>query len=183
MILAWFARLSQRERVLALSVGGVLFLLVNYAIWSLLLGVSANLRTAWATQRAARSEQKVYLNEYQTWNRRAEWLKKHQLTLTNPAEASSLLTQIQQIGGKYKVQIENPQIGSVETTPTHKSVSATIETKSSWEALVHFLYDLQQPDAFVVFESANLMIDSGDATVMRGRFKIAKWFAPAGSKP
>jgi hypothetical protein len=36
---------------------------------------------------------------------------------------------------------------------------------------------VQKPEAFIVFENANLMIDSSDPTVMRGRFKIAKWFA------
>jgi hypothetical protein len=43
---------------------------------------------------------------------------------------------------------------------------------------VHFLYDVQRPEAFTVFEQANLIVDASDPTVMRGRFKIAKWFAP-----
>jgi hypothetical protein len=177
----WLARMNQRERILALGVGGVLFLLINLAIWSALLGWSHNLRTSWKEQSSARAEQKAYLDDYETWNRRAEWLKKNQPTLTNPAEASTLLTQLQQIAGKYKVQIDNPQIGSVEKTPTHQSVSATIETKSGWEPLVHFLYDAQRPEAFIAFESVNLMIDSSDQTVMRGHFKIAKWFANPGA--
>lgn len=177
---AWFARLNQRERVLALAVGGLLFLLVNWILWSALLGMSSGLRSKWADARSTRTEQTVYLKEYSKWQQRADWLKKHELTLTNPAEASSLLTQVQQIAQKYKVEINNPQIGSVEKAPNHQSVSATIETKSDWESLVHFLYDVQKPDAFIVFEDANLMIDSNDATVMRGRFKIAKWFAPGG---
>ena len=181
MIQAWFARLNQRERLLALLVGGILFLLLNYLIWSALLGMSANLRADWAAQTSARAAQKVYLDEYQMWKHRAEWLKIHQPILTNPAEASTLLTQVQQIAGKYSVQIENPQIGGVEKAPTHQSVSATIETKSGWEPLVHFLYDVQQPEAFIVFENVNLLIDSGDPTIMRGRFKIAKWFKSAGA--
>jgi hypothetical protein len=116
------------------------------------------------------------------WHRRADWLAKHQPVLTNPAESSSLLTQIQQTAGKYSVEIVNPQIGSVEKSPGHQTVSVTIETKSPWEPLVHFLYDTQRPDAFVVCESVNLMIDSSDPTVMRGRFKIAKWFKAAGAR-
>lgn len=182
MIAAWLARMNRRERLLTFGVGGILFLLLNLALWSALLGMSANLRTDWAAQSAARREQKVYLNEYKTWTRRAEWLKKTEPSLTNPAEASSLLTQLQQIAGKYSVQIENPQIGSVEKLPGHQSVAATIETKSAWEPLVHFLYDAQRPEAFIVFENVNLMIDSSDPTVMRGRFKIAKWFRSAGAK-
>ena len=45
--------------------------------------------------------------------------------------------------------------------------------------MVHFLYDVQRPDAFVVFESVNLAIDGSDPTMMRGKLKIARWFAPA----
>lgn len=182
MIGAWFARMNQRERTLTLAVGGVVFLLINYLLWNGLLGMSASLRADWAAKSSARAEQKVYLDEYKKWNSRAEWLAKKQPVLTNPAESSSLLTQLQQTAGKYNVEVVNPQIGSVEKAPSHQSVSVTIETKSAWEPLVHFLYDTQRPEAFVVCESVNLLIDSSDPTVMRGRFKIAKWFKAAGAK-
>lgn len=181
MNFSFFERMNKRERLLTLGIGGVLFLLLNLALWSALLGMSSNLRADWTAQSSARTEQKVYLNEYKMWTNRAEWLKKHQPSLTDPAEASSLLTRLQGIGNKYNVQIDNPQLGGVEKTPTHQSVSDTLETKSGWEPLVHFLYDAQRPDAFIVFESTNLMIDSNDPTVMRGRFKIAKWFKSAGA--
>ena len=180
MIRRWLAQLNQRERILALAVGAILFLLVNLAIWSTLLGMSAGARREYAAQRDTRKEQQVYLEEEKTWKRRADWLAKNQPALTNPAEASSLLTQVKEIAGKYNVQLEDPQIGAVESTPSHQSVSATFETRSGWEPLVHFLYDAQRPEAFTVFEQVNLMVDGNDATVMHGRFKIAKWFKPSG---
>src|SRR5207249_1736242 len=37
----------------------------------------------------------------------------------------------------------------------------------------------QQPNAFVVFENVNFAIDGSDPTMMRGKFKIARWFASA----
>ena len=83
------------------------------------------------------------------------------------------------MASKYSVLIQNPAIGSGETTPNHQTVFASIETKSPWPPLVHFLYDVQKPDGFVVFESVNLAIDSSDPTTMLGKFKIARWFAPA----
>ena len=182
MIGRWLAQMNQRERILALGVSGILFLLINLAIWSALFGMSAGARADYAAQHATRAEQKVYLEEEKMWQRRAEWLKKNRLQLKNPAEASTLLTQVKQIAGKYNVQIDNPQIGAVETTASHQAVSATFETKSGWEALVHFLYDAQKPETFTVFETVNLMVDATDPTIMRGRFKIAKWFAPTGKK-
>jgi hypothetical protein len=182
MIGRWLSQMNQRERMLALSVAGILFLLINLAIWSALFGMSAGARADYATQRATRTEQKVYLEEEKMWKKRAEWLKKKQPHLNNPAEASTLLTQVKQIAGKYNLEIDDPQIGAVETTPSHQSVSAIFETKSEWGPLVHFLYDVQKPEAFTVFETVNLMVDATDPTVMRGRFKIAKWFAPTGKK-
>ena len=85
---------------------------------------------------------------------------------------------MKQAAAKHNVLIENPAIGSSDTTPNYQAVFASVETKSPWPPLVHFLYDVQQPENFVVFESVNLAIDSADPTVMRGKFKIARWFAP-----
>ncbi len=182
MMARWLAQMSQRERTLALAVGAILFLLINLAIWSTLLGMSAGARKEYAAQSTLRKEQQIYLEEEKTWKKRSDWLAKEQPALTNPAEASSLLTQVKEIASKYSVQIEDPQIGAVETTPSHQSVSATFETKSAWVPLVHFLYDAQRPTAFAVFEQVNLMVDGNDATVMQGRFKVAKWFKPSGKK-
>ena len=177
MIARWLAQMNQRERMLALSVGGILFLLINLAIWSTLFGMSAGARADFATQRATRTEQTVYLGEEKMWKKRADWLKKKQPRLNNPAEASTLLTQVKQIAGKYNVQIDNPQIGAVETASSHQAVSATFETKSDWGALCTF-FTTSRGRAFTVFEQANLIVDANDPTVMRGRFKIAKWFGP-----
>ncbi|MGH8092146.1 MAG: GspMb/PilO family protein [Chthoniobacterales bacterium] len=182
MIANWLSRLNQRERVLALTVAGILFLLINLAIWNALLGLSAGARADYAEERAARGDQKIYLEEEKMWQRRADWIAKKQPRSNDPAEASSLLTQVKEVAGRYNVQIDNPQIGPVENTPSHQSISASFESKSGWEPLVHFLYDLQKPESFTVFENVNLMVDATDPTIMQGRFKIAKWFAPAGQK-
>lgn len=176
---AFFEKMNRRERLLSASIAGVLFLLLNLFIWSWLFGMAGRARTELAAQRAARKQQSIYLKEKNLWAKRDQWLQQKQPSLKNAAEASSFLDQLKQIAGKYNILIENPAIGSGETTPTHQTVFASIETKSPWPPLVHFLYDAQQPDAFVVFDSVNLIIDGGDATMMRGKFKIAKWFAPA----
>ena len=135
-----------------------------------------------AKRKLTRNEQTVFLREGDLWTKRDAWLRQHQPTLKNAAEASTLLDELKQVAGKYSILIENPAIGAGETTPNHQTVFASIETKSPWPPLVHFLYDVQQPESFVVFESVTLMIDSGDPTMMRGKFKIARWFAPAQRK-
>jgi hypothetical protein len=179
MTLAWYERMNRRERVLAWIVAGTVFLLLNLFLWSWLLGAIKRARAEFASRRSARAQEAVYMRERSLWEKRDQWLRQHEPTMKSAAEASTLLDELKQIGGKYNIVVENPAIGTGETTPYHQTVFASIETKCPWPALVHFLYDVQQPQSFIVFESVNLAVDSSDPTLMHGKFKIARWFAPA----
>jgi len=179
-IAAWYQRLSQRERILGAIVAGVVFLLLNWIVWSKLLGTLDQARTDLAARRDTRKVQEVFIRERNLWEKRAQWLTEHQPTLKGPGEASTLLDQIKQVAGKHNVVIENPAIGTSDATPEHQAVFASYEVKSPWPPLVKFLYDVQQPESFVVFESITLNIDPADPTAMRGKMKLARWFAPAG---
>ena len=178
MMPSFFQRMNKRERVLSMLVGGTVFLLLNWLILEWLTGTLAQARTDLATRKSARTEQNVFLKERSLWEKREAWLKKHQPQLKGPGDASTLLNQVKDIAGKHNILIENPSLGGVEAAPTHQSTSVSIETKSPWQPLVRFLHDVQQPESFVVFENVNLQIDSQDPTTMRGKFKIARWFAP-----
>ena len=179
MIRRFIQRLNQRERILALLVSGVVIALVNLFLWSWLLDAISNSRRAVATRKLARNEQVVYMREADLWAKREKWLREHQPAYHGASDASALLDQLKQVASKYNLLIENPAIGNGETNATYQSVFASIETKSPWQELVHFLYDVQSPESFIVFESVNVMIDPADPTQMRGKFKIARWYAPA----
>src|SRR5690348_282691 len=179
---AAYLRMNQRERTMTLVISAILFLLVNLFVWRMLLGSISNSRRELADRKTTRAEQVVYMKEKDVWAKREQWLEKTEPPMKGAEEASNLLDQLKQVAGKYNVLIENPAIGAGETTPTHQTVFASVETSCHWPDLVHFLYDLQQPDAFIVFESVNLAVDSNDATMMRGKFKIARWFAPVQQK-
>jgi len=180
MIAAWYQRLNRRERLLSAAVAGVIFLLVNWYIWGKLFGGLDQARSNLAARQSTRKVQDVFIRERDLWEKRARWLKEHQPTLKGPGEASTLLDQIKQIAGKHNVLIENPAIGTSDATPERQAVFASFDVKSGWPPLVRFLYDVQQPESFVVFESFTLNIDPADPTMMRGKMKLARWFAPAG---
>ena len=175
----WYTRMNRRERLLSWIVAGTIFVLLNLWILSWILGALSSGQKEVAARRAKLSEQNLYVKERDLWTKREEWIQKHQPVLKDPAEASALLDQLKQVAGKYDVLVENPAIGTGENTPYHQTVFASIETKSPWAPLIHFLYDVQRPDAFVVLENVNLAIDGSDPTMMRGKFKFARWFAPA----
>ncbi|MDQ3119558.1 MAG: hypothetical protein M3Q89_08355 [Verrucomicrobiota bacterium] len=178
MIPAWFHRLNKRERILSLIIAATLFGLLNLYIWGSLLGSLRSAQQDVSARKAVRAQQNVFLRERKMWEKRDEWLNKFQPELKGPVESSTLLDQAKQAAAKHNILLENPGIGSSESTPIYQTVSVSIDTKSPWPPLVRFLYDVQQPESFVVFESVNLQIDSADPTMMRGKFKIARWFAP-----
>jgi len=179
---AWYQRMSKRERVLGWIVAGGLFGILNLVIWSMLFGAIGRARTELNDRRVVRKTQAVFMNERELWKKREAWLKAHQPILRSPSEASTLLDHVKEIAAKYNVQIMNPAIGTGESGVDHQSVFASVETQSPWGALVHFLYDVQQPESFIVFENVSLAIDGGDKTMMHGRFKIARWFAPTAQR-
>ena len=180
MMPAWYSRMNQRERVLSLIVGGAVFALLNLFLWNWVLGAIGRGRAELTQARLMRKEQVVFMKERDLWTQREQWLQQHQPAFNGAGEASTLLEQqLKPVAAKYNILLENPQIGSGETTPSHQTVWASVDTKSDWQSLVHFLYDVQQPEAFIVFESANMAVDPQDQTKMKGKFKIARWFAPA----
>ena len=180
MMPGWVQRMNRRERVLATIVAGIVFLLINLYVWGKVFSSLDQSRADLEARRNTRKLQEVYIKERGLWEKRAQWLKQHQPVLKGPGEASTLLDEIKQKAGKHNVLIENPAIGTGDATPDRQSVFASVEVKSPWPPLVRFLYDVQQPESFVVFESVTLNIDPADPTAMRGKLKIARWFAPAG---
>jgi hypothetical protein len=179
MIAHVLQRMNRREQVLTGLVALVIFLLANLFLWSWLFRAIGDSRVEVAKRKQARNEQTVLLRESDLWSKREQWLREHQPVFHGASDASALLDQLKQIAGKYSVLIENPAIGNSPAAGAYQSVFASIETKCPWPPLVHFLYDVQAPDAFIVFESANIVIDPSDPTQMRGKFKIARWYAPA----
>jgi hypothetical protein len=183
MMPTWYARMNRRERILALAVTGIVFVLLNLFVWNWLFAAVGRARADLAASKATRKEQEIFVKERDLWTQRQQWLQQHQPAFNGAGEASTLLEQqLRPVAAKYNVLLENPQIGSGETTPSHQTVWASIETKSDWKSIVQFLYDVQQPEAFVVFENVSLAVDNSDPTKMRGKFKIARWFAPAKPK-
>lgn len=182
MIGSFIQRMNRRERILAGAVGLMVVVLVNLFLWSWLLDAIRTSRAKVAERKLTRNEQNVFLGDADLWTKRQAWLKAHQPVFHGASDASALLDQLKQIAAKHGVLIENPAIGNGESTAAYQSVFASIETKSPWPALLHFLYDAQLPESFIVFENTSLSVDANDATQMRGKFKIARWYAPAGAK-
>jgi len=171
--------LNPRERFMALAVGVILFALLNLIGFSLFRSGQRQRQEALDAKRASRDELRSLLAGRALWDGREQWLAAHQPRLENRDRAAvALLEEIKAVARERNVLLENPQLGTIEAGPQRQAVSVNVETRSSWEALIKLLSTLEQPEKFIVLETANLQIDSSDPTRMRGRFRIARWYAP-----
>ena len=172
-------RLTPRERFLVALVAGILFALGNVALVNWLYNRNISLRADLAGRSNEIKSMKALLATRDQWAAREAWLNATQPKLTNPEQAGvQLLDQVKEAARANNVLLESPELGSIKTEAACRTVSVQVSTKSSWESLVKFLHTMQQPDQFIVFETANLQIDPGNAGRMACKFKIAKWYAP-----
>ncbi len=172
-------KISPRERTLLAVIGTLVFLFLNLVAFNALRNRLATSDAALASKTKELATLREILTERDLWESRDQWLNAHQPKLENREQAPvALLDYLKQSARTHNVALENPQLGTLESQPTHQAVSVTIDTRSSWDSLIALLHTLQQPEAFIVLESAMLEIDPNDATRMHGRFKIARWYAP-----
>ena len=105
-------RMSQRERLLAWGVAGIVLALFNFLFWSWLLGAINQGRAEVAKREATRKEQALFIKERDLWTKRDEWLQQHQPVLKSPAEASTLLEQLKGRRRQTKCFDREPADGS-----------------------------------------------------------------------
>ena len=172
-------QLSQREKMLATLVGGVVLLLLNVVVIKFFVTNQRRLREEFATKTLQLKVMRTRYENKEKWAALDGWLKEKQPVLVNEGRAGGeLLEQVREVAKKTNVQDLEPQILNPERRPLYVSVPVTIETKASPKALRDFLYEMQAPERFIVFESAKLQIDKEDKALMHCTFRVAKWFAP-----
>jgi Tfp pilus assembly protein PilO len=173
------AQMTTREKTLAIVVGVMVVALLSYLLLTQFQKKLTMLRGQLRDKQVELDTMKTLISERDLWLARGEWLKSHQAPLSeDPSKAAGqLLEDAKQIGLKHSITLENVNYGNPVTKPNYQSISVAFETKSDWKDLVDFLFDVQSPTDFRVFESCNLSLEP-DKKMVRGKFKLAKWYAP-----
>ena len=174
-------QLSSREKTLSILVGAVAFLLVTFFVSDYFLKNKAKLAADLAVKTRVLKKVQSLSAEKALYEQRDAWLREKQPKLVNDERAGGqLLDQVKELAKKHSVLLESPVIRATVRKPElpYVAIGIEIETKSQWQSLIAFLGELQTPEQFIVLDSANLKIDGADQTQMRGKFKIARWYAP-----
>ena len=171
--------MTAREKKLSIGVGAVIALIVNYLVIEFFIKNEHRLRDEFARKTTELRTKSLLFDEKELWEKRDAWALAKQPKLINESGAGvALLDLVKEVAKRNTVLLESPAIGTPERKPLYTSMSVNVETKSTKEALSAFLREMQGPEEFIVFENANVQVDSGDKKEMRGKFRVAKWFAP-----
>jgi hypothetical protein len=172
-------QMNAREKTLATIVGALLLSLITYLLLSTFQKHYTKLKNQLRDRQAELTAMKTLSTERELWLQRDAYFREKQPPLANPQGAGvELMNETKEIAKNHSIVIENPLFGTPEVRPSYQAVSISLETKSKWADLVEFLYEMQAPNNFIVFESAKLTLDQGDKTQVHGNFRLAKWFAP-----
>lgn len=176
-------QLNARERALAFIVGTLVAVVVTFALVKAFLGQQRTLSRQLKDKAATLIAMRTLIGERELWEQRDQWLSQHQPRLDNANSAGvQLLDQVKQIGQQRSLTPTEAQIGAADTgnkaggKPAFQAVGVSFTIKGKWADIVSFLYDVQTPTNFLVFEKATLQLDKDDKTQVSGTFKLAKWF-------
>ena len=175
-------QLSSREKTLSILVGAVAFILVTFFTADYFLKSKAKLTADLALKTRVLKKVQGLNAEKTMYEQRDAWLREKQpkLAVSEERAGGQLLEQVKELAKKHGVLLENPIIRQAvrKAELPYVAIGIEIETKSEWNALIAFLGELQTPEQFIVLDSANLKIDGAEQSKMRGKFKIARWYAP-----
>lgn len=171
--------LSPREQTLATIVGLIIVLGGTFMLVQSYHGKRVALTAKIAADKRQLRSLRELLTQADFWKQREVWIHAKQPPLSDPDHApGELLNYVQNLAKKHSILLENATLHTAEARPACISVALEVETKSPWSPLFSFLEELQTPEQFVALEMADLKVDAEDNTQVRGRFKIARWYAP-----
>ncbi len=171
-------QISQREKVLLCIVGGAVFVLLNLFFISYFSKNNASLRQDLSFKQAQITLLNAQVADAPLWQQRNAWLQR-QPRLENPEASFIQFSQsIKDLAQKHVLLIDDRKDGQIVRKPEYASMPVKVSLKGSWDHLLDFMYDLQGPEKFVVFESLNMTLDPQNPTEMQATFTVAKWFAP-----
>ena len=178
-------QMTARERTLAFIVGALVTGVLSYVLLQFFLKNRLTLNRQFAEKSVMVTGMRTLIAERELWQERDRWIQQNQPKLDNATGAGvDLVEQIKRIGGEHaltptEANINPDTVSNSRSGPLpYQPVSVSFNVKGKWEDIVGFLYDVQSPTNFLVFEKAALQVDKEDKTLVSGSFKVAKWYAP-----
>lgn len=172
------SRMSQREKVLTVIVGIAIGVAVNFFLIKFFIDRYNENRKQLASADSGIDFLRKQESERALWKDRDSWLDASMVAVGDPQVAGRKISEVlRDVAKKHTVTLEAPNIGVPGKQPGHTSLPVRIEATAEWKSMFDFLYDLQAPGEFLVFEQLDVRVDPMDKTRLRASMTLAKWFS------
>lgn len=170
-------QMSSRERSLAILVGALVVSIATYLLFETFVRHHRTLKGQITARQFELNAQKSLSAERGLWEQRKAWLEQNMKALENPARAGGdLENQIMEIAKPLSVLVEQPTRDVPRTVGGFQEVQFRFHTRSKWDNLISFLYEVQSPNNFLFFRTCKISIDKSDKTQMHGEFAVSRIF-------
>lgn len=126
---------------------------------------------------AAKADADELLARKEFWDQRSAWLAEKQPPFTKAGEATtSILNLVDELASKHGVSIplKQPNEGSERAGLT--SAAVTLKVVGEMKPVMNWLYDLQQPSAFISVPAMTITPNDEDSAKIELNLRIEKWF-------
>lgn len=170
-------RLTSNEKRLALLFGCLIFLLINLFGWVALNRKQLSLQSDIRRLQGEEMEAKLWLDDRVMWEHRKKWLEDHQPRIRVVSEGSTkLLEDLQSSSQKLKITFAEQAFLEPTSKPSFQEVGVRLKISGSFDSVVKWLAEIQQPELFRVLSQLTLRADK-DVSKIIGEIQIKQRYA------
>ena len=170
--------LTAKERKLLFFLLGAIFLLLNIVGLQAFLNRQRSLQTGIVQLRAQLDEHRAILADRAYWDERAAWLDANQpADDVGTVEDDTKFTQFVETSAKNAgLTYTRRDAGQRPSEGPFAEVVDSSQVKGKMDALVKWLNELQQPDAFRAIKQ--ISVKSGEPPEVIAEVEVARWYRP-----
>ncbi len=175
-IFAWYDHLSSRERrIFQFAAGFILLLLVDQVVFTRVWDSYSLIEEQIAEAEGTYVRNLVNLKRQETVE--SDYAKYR--SFIRPAgkdeeENASLLSEVEQLARSNQVVLVDMKPREVKAHQFHKEYSAELDAEAEMEALIKFIYELEQSPQLMRISNAKLNLKEAESTFVRVKLTVTK---------
>ncbi len=170
--------LNPRERTLALLFGAVIFGLANLAVLPRLRAWGQSLTDQRGQLEDKQKVAAAWLEKKELWQQRGQWLAAQQPVWTPDLTPATLVDKIRQYSADHGVVVLEQNFVELPATPAYSPTALRLRLSGPFAGMISWLYDLQQPEHFILCPSFTCNAQGDDASAMTWEITLAQLYQP-----
>ena len=170
------SQLSPRERNLALMLGVTAFLILNILFLPKLMTGNRTAKQRNVELKAELAASESWIKQQAYWDKRKKWLEETEPELTGDRrDSATQLEDLQKAARAAGIKIDEVQLLQLPVQEFYHPVGARFTVSGTWENMVKFLQDAQEPDQFDVIPKFSIKSDQEPPNVIC-EMEMQRWF-------